>query len=631
MTAAKVRPIGAGWAVIALVLWAGCGGGATCCAADAVVKITSRPLHDGRVNPMLFGNFIELLDDLCPGMWAEILNDRGFEGVLPPANWVYYDGSPTFCDRRWDPSPDWAIETKGAFNGPHCARITGRGGRAVELRQSGLAVTEGRAYRFSGWLKRDGDVQVQVALQAKLPDGRFIDVAAADLAAPSSNWSRSSIRLAAKGTSDRAVFALRVVGTGTVLVDKLSLMPEESAASELDGWRKDVVEAIRATRPALIRWGGSAVDPGRYRWKNGVGDRDRRVPFENVNWGRIDSNDVGIDEFCRFCALVDARPLVCVSFSDGPQSAADLVEYCNGPATSPWGARRAANGHSAPYAVKYWQLGNEISGDDDAYIKKCTEFIRSMKRVDPSIAIVSSFPSQKVLNVLGRDLAFLAPHHYTRDLHACEADFQHLGEMIGHTPGCGHLRLAVTEWNFTAGDWGLLRGKMLTLEGAVLNARYLNLLIRCSNLVDIACRSNMTNSFCSGIIGTNASGVLKRPSFHVMRLYAEHALPIPLTVGPAPRGIDVVACTDDERQRVSVFAVNSNRDPVDVTLDLGDLVRPVTARAIDTVCDTRDSRQPDVMNHWETPNRVDTVHHKLTVDKITLPAFSVSAITCSRR
>ncbi len=472
---------------------------------------------------------------------------------------------------------------------------------------------------------------MQAVLAAKLPDGRFAELAVADLPAPSSAWARSSAKLEAKGTSDHAVFALRVVGQGTVWVDKLSLIPEESAARELDGWRRDVVEAIKAVRPALIRWGGSAVDPGRYRWKNGIGDRDRRVPFENVNWGRIDPNDVGIDEFCRFCALVEARPLVCVSFSDGPQSAADLVEYCNGPATSPWGARRTANGHAAPYAVKYWQLGNEISGDDDAYIKKCTDFIRAMKQVDPSIAIVSSFPSQKVLNVLGRDLAFLAPHHYRRDLAACEADFQHLAQMIGHTPGCGHLRLAVTEWNFTAGDWGLLRGKMLTLEVALLNARYLNLLIRYSNLVDIACRSNMTNSFCSGIIGTNASGVLKRPSYHVMRLYAEHALPVPLSVGKTPRGIDAVACTDERRQRVCVFAVNSNREPVNVSLDVGELAGPMTARTIDTVCDTRDSRQPDVMNHWETPNRIDTVGHELTGDRITLPAYSVSAITCGRR
>ncbi len=318
MRAATTPPIGIGWAVIALVLWSGCDGWRTCRAADAVLKVSASPLHEGRTNPMLFGNFIELLDDLCPGMWAEMLNDRGFEGVRPPANWVYYDGSPTFCDRQWDRGADWTIETKDAFNGPRCARITARGGRGAELTQPGLAVTTGRGYRFSGWLKCDrGDLKVQAVLQSKLPDGRFAELAVADLPAPSPAWARSSAQLEAKGTSDHAVFALRVVGNGTVWVDKLSLMPKETTAAELDGWRRDVVEAIKAARPALIRWGGSAVDPGRYRWKNGIGDRDRRVPFENMNWGRIDPNDVGIDEFCRFCALVDARPLVCVSFSDG--------------------------------------------------------------------------------------------------------------------------------------------------------------------------------------------------------------------------------------------------------------------------------------------------------------------------
>ncbi len=134
---------------------------------------------------MLFGNFIELLDDLCPGMYAEMLNDRGFEGVRPPANWVYYDGSPTFCDRQWDRGTDWEIETKDPFNGPRCARITAHGGRAAELTQSGLAVITGRVYRFSGWLRSNGgDVNVQAVLQSKLPDGRFAELAAVDLSAP---------------------------------------------------------------------------------------------------------------------------------------------------------------------------------------------------------------------------------------------------------------------------------------------------------------------------------------------------------------------------------------------------------------------------------------------------------------
>ncbi len=41
--------------------------------AEPSLKVFNRPLHSGRINPMLFGNFIELLDDLVPGMWAEML------------------------------------------------------------------------------------------------------------------------------------------------------------------------------------------------------------------------------------------------------------------------------------------------------------------------------------------------------------------------------------------------------------------------------------------------------------------------------------------------------------------------------------------------------------------------------
>jgi alpha-L-arabinofuranosidase len=37
----------------------------------------------------------------------------------------------------------------------------------------------------------------------------------------------------------------------------------------------------------------------------------------------------------------------------------DLVEYANGPATSTWGAKRAAAGHPEPFRLKYLGIGNE--------------------------------------------------------------------------------------------------------------------------------------------------------------------------------------------------------------------------------------------------------------------------------
>jgi alpha-N-arabinofuranosidase len=614
--------------LVCLVLAAFGSGGLHAKAAEIVLEVSARPMHDGRINPMLFGNFMELLDDLVPGMWAEMLNDRGFDGVKRPANWVYYDGAPNVCDREWDKNDNWTYDATDAFNGPRCAKLMSADGRSASLTQAGLAVTKGAMYRFSAYLRTDAaDTRIQAILKALLPDGHWMSLASATLPAPSSDWARYTAQLPSRGTTDRAVFELQVAGHGAVWADKLSLMPSDN----LDGWRPDVIEAIKAVRPAVVRWGGSVCDPGAYRWKNGIGDRDRRVPFPNRVWGRIDSNDVGIDEFCRFCELVKAQPLVCLSFSDGSKSAADFVEYCNGAPTTEWGAKRAANGRPEPYRVRYWQLGNEISGDDDHYVNACPAFCKAMKRIDPAVLLLASFPSQRLLDKLGKEIAYIGPHHYTPDLAACEADFKKLAEMIRKTPGCGHIRVAVTEWNVSAGGWGLMRGKFLTLETALLNARYLNLLCRYSNLVDIACRSNMTNSLGSGIIATTPVGLLERPSYHVMKLYADHAKPIPLSATGAPDGLDVVACASPARDAVCIFAVNTKNEPVVLALDLTEFGAAFAPTGAETVCDTLDARQPDVMNHWTAKDRVRTTRLQVTTRDLTLPAFSATAIECAQR
>jgi alpha-L-arabinofuranosidase len=553
----------------------------------------------GRISPMLFGGFVELLDDLVPGMWAEMLNDRSFEGLTKPSSWCYYEGAPNFCDREWVGAD---YDTGNPFNGSRSAKL------GSSLTQSGLAVRKSMTYEFSGYFR--GDAQAEVVLKALLPDGGWMELASARLPKPTDRWKKYTAKLTAKGTTDRAVFEIRAIGKGDLWLDKLCLMPSDS----IDGWRKDVVEAIKDAHPSIIRWGGSVCDPGGYRWKNGVGDRDVRVPFPNKVWGRIDSNDVGIDEFCRFCQLVGAEPLICISFSDGPQSAADLVQYCNAGAENEWGAKRAANGHPKPYNVKYWQLGNELGNAD--YVIALPEFCKAMKRADPKAILMASFPSQEMIDKAGKGLDYICPHHYTPDFAACEADFEKLEGMLKGTD----IKIAVTEWNSTAGDWGLGRGKLMTLGGALLNARYLNLLMRHSDMVDIACRSNMTNSLCSGMIETNAVGLLKRPSYYVMKLYADHAKSIPLAVENAPEGVDVFACKDGKS--LCIFAVNMKTEPVE--LDLGDL-DPISG---EVVRDNDNRGQADIMNHWDAPFRVRTNKLDIADSKITLPPLSASAIEC---
>jgi alpha-L-arabinofuranosidase len=621
----RIKRFVAGILSAAGVAFFSCGTKAQPAKVSAIIH--SQPMHGGRIDPMLFGNFVELLDDVTPGMRAELLNDRSFEGVEPAANWSYYDGSLDICDRQWDTNDTWTLDTQNAFNGARCARLNAQS-RPASLTQSGLSARRGIGYTFSGYLRADPGVKATVRLKFLLPTGEWMTLASAPLPKLSAEWRKYPVKMVSRGETDRVVFELVVEGKGSLWADKLSLMPDDNAR----GWRRDVVEAIREVRPAIIRWGGSSVDPGHYRWKNGIGDRDLRLPWRNENWGRIDPNDVGIDEFCQFCELVGAEPLVCVSFADGVQSAADLVEYCNGPATTGWGVKRAANGHPAPYHVKYWQVGNEISGNNRGYLSRIANFIAAMKKADPTALFMTSFPTQELLDRVGKDIACVCPHHYTTDFAACDRDFDHIAGMIDHTPGCADVRIAVTEWNIDAGSWGLGRARQATLESALLNARYLNLLMRHSDKVKIACRSNLANSYCGAIIetGTSGSGVLRRASYYVMELYSHHAEPIPLSIDKTGDQLDLFACGSEDRKRTVLFAVNLKSEPVKLNVGCSDYERALRVLKAECLCDTLNAGQPDVINHWQTPERIRILPLATTTNQVTLPGLSATSIECER-
>ena len=144
-----------------------------------------------------------------------------------------------------------------------------------------------------------------------------------------------------------------------------------------DDWRDDVVEVTRALAPTMLRWGGIFADF--YRWREGVGPRDKRPSMINLLWGGIESNQVGTAEFVDFCRRVRAEPLVCVNFeSDGRQQymkvkgsvrtgdakeAAAWVSYCNDPSND----ERKAHGYAAPHGIRHWQIGNETSYDKNGF------------------------------------------------------------------------------------------------------------------------------------------------------------------------------------------------------------------------------------------------------------------------
>ncbi|HKQ36974.1 MAG TPA: alpha-L-arabinofuranosidase C-terminal domain-containing protein, partial [Verrucomicrobiae bacterium] len=602
--------------------------------APARIIVHSEPLHEGRISPKLFGNFVELLDDVVPSLWAELLNDRAFAGVTPCLKPFYYDGAPNFCDREWDTNSSCSIPSEprpsgsvpespnNLFHGLRSAKLSPTNFQSASLTQSGLALKSGMTYLCSGWFRGDRKLQASIVLKTLSPTGDWIILGRTDLPPSSPIWQKHSVEIASRGQTDRAVFELRVEGDGTLWATKLSCMP----ADNLRGWRRDVVEAIKELRPSILRWGGSVCDPGEYRWKNGIGDRDFRTPFRNKVWGRIDSNDVGIDEFCQLCELTGAEPLICVSFSDGSQSAADLVEYCNGSPQTTWGSKRADNGHPAPYHVKYWQVGNEISGDDPKYLAEFGAFSQLMKKADSKVLLMSSYPSEKLLAAFGNEIAYVCPHHYTRNFDECGREFTRIGQMLKRIPGCEKIRIAVTEWNETGGEWGLQRGRQMTLQNALHNARYLNLLMRRSDGVEIACRSSIANSFCGGVLQISPSGLLKRPGYYALQLYARHAQPVPLRVDQSASSLDIAACSSEDKTSGVIFAVNFKSEPVECSFGFAGFSRTVRLTKAHTLGDTLDARQPEIMNHWSNPDRIKITSLTLAANRVTLPALSVTAV-----
>ena len=113
-----------------------------------------------------------------------------------------------------------------------------------------------------------------------------------------------------------------------------------------------------------------------------------------------------------------------------------------------------------------------------------------------------------------------------------------------------------------------------------------------------------------------------RDSYYVMKLYADHARPIPVGIENAPEGVDLFASASEDGKSVCIFAVNQKTEPVE--LDLSGC-HPIGG---ERVCDTLDQRQADAMNHWNAPERIRTVEFQATGSTITLPALSVSAIEC---
>ncbi len=166
-----------------------------------------------------------------------------------------------------------------------------------------------------------------------------------------------------------------------------------SSIPNVDGFRKDVVDALKAMPTPFLRWpGGCYAD--HYHWRDGIGP-DRPVRL-GLSCGRqvLDDNGLGTHEFLRFCELIGAEPYLAGNMGSGSvQELCDWVEYCNTALATSLGKERATNGRPNPFGVRVWGVGNENWGcggnyGPESYALEYRRYSMMMQHVDPSIEMV---------------------------------------------------------------------------------------------------------------------------------------------------------------------------------------------------------------------------------------------------
>jgi alpha-N-arabinofuranosidase len=295
--------------------------------------------------------------------------------------------------RKWRPvGPDEAVtmDKDNPFVGEQSPRIALDASTPHGISQTGLALVNGKKYTGRIYLRGTPGTGVKVSLV--WGDGAN-DRQTVTIGEITSEYKKFPLSFTSSADTNAGTFEVAATGNGNLHIGTASLMP----ADNIEGFRPDTIALLKKLDSGMWRLpGGNFLS--NWDWHQAIGDIDKRPPMFDHAWNAMQVNDVGMDEFMTFCKLIDVDPYVTVNAGLGDaNSAAEEVEYLNGPASSYWGAKRAKNGHPEPYHIKMWNIGNEPWGtfqigytDLKYYVIKNNDFAAEMRKVDPSIMLIGS-------------------------------------------------------------------------------------------------------------------------------------------------------------------------------------------------------------------------------------------------
>lgn len=386
-----------------------------CCAMSTTQAQVTLNLDAGKrgatIGDRHYGIFFEEINHAGDGgLYAELIQNRSFEdNASSPDHWTAVGDA------------SLKLETTGLLNTAQqqALNVTTTTGAAGVSNDGywGMCVRSGEDHKLSFWIKSDNGLNSTFTACLLNSEGTPIGQASKTVSA-SGTWQKVEMTITATGSETAGSFSLTSSEAGSFSLDVVSLMPP-TYNNRKNGCRRDLAQMLKDMKPSFVRFPGGCYVEGeyangeqnRFEWKKTIGPIETRPGHLNKNWNYRVTDGFGFHEMLQLTEDLGAEPLFVVNMGMGHgwvvdyndideyiQEALDAIEYCNGDVTTTWGAKRAENGHPAPFNLRLLEIGNENynftstsnSDQSDHYAERYYQFYKAIKEKYPDMVLIGN-------------------------------------------------------------------------------------------------------------------------------------------------------------------------------------------------------------------------------------------------
>ncbi len=506
-------------------------------AADAPILKIDAGNPGTKVSPMLYGLMTEEINfSYDGGLYGELVRNRSLkEDAKEPAHWSLVQEGGGAGSISLDPTQPLndSIATSLKLTITEAA-----GNQRVGVANEGfwgIPVRPNTRYRASFYAKAGADFKGPIAVALVSNEGGAIH-ASARVAALSGAWKKYEVALTTSAqapTSAKNHLVLSCGSKGTVWFSMASLFPP-TVNNRGNGNRKDIMQILADMKPAFLRFPGGNYLEGntietRFDWKKTIGDIAQRPGHMNDAWRYWSSDGMGLLEFLLWCEDLHMQPVLGVyagyslrqvRVKSGPdldpyvKEALEEIEYVIGDSSTTWGARRAKDGHPAPFKLDYVEVGNEDQFDREqgSYAGRFAQFYDAIKAKYPQIKVISS-------TAAGSRVPDIIDEHYYR---RSEDEMASHAHDYDNRPRTGP-KVFVGEWATRVGD------PTPTMSAALGDAAWMTGMERNTDLVIMSAYAPLFVNVNPGgmqwrtdLIGYDALTSYGSPGYYAQKMFSNY-------------------------------------------------------------------------------------------------------------